>query len=133
VSARVLAIAVVAAGTALAAPASAQVSERAADAAREQGFDARRVLGDDVSVTRTDRGEALFRVGLRRGESLTVHGPDTAAEVARDHGTSIGPGDPERPPACASHYRQHVLYGVPAVRRAVSPSGCPRSGRSCGA
>lgn len=57
------------------------------------------------SAVRTADG--LWRVTLPDGFTLTTHGPDPVP----DHGHSMGPSDPERPPACASDYYQHVLYG----------------------
>ena len=65
------------------------------------------VLGGEV--TELDNG--LYEVDPARGPDFTSHGPDTAAEVGADHGQSLGPGDPERPPVCATgDYYQHVLY-----------------------
>jgi len=104
--------------------AAAQVSDRAAAEAREQGFDAREALGSDVTLDGSGAGQGLFRVELDSGASVTTHGPDSRAEVA-DHGTSIGPGDPERPPACASTENQHVLYGAPADGSSRYPDAVP--------
>src|SRR5688572_1833248 len=60
-------------------------------------------------VTELDNG--LYEVDPPRGPDFTSHGPDTPAEVQPSHGQNLGPGDPERPPACASgDYYQHVLY-----------------------
>lgn len=50
-----------------------------------------------------------YRVRLADGTELTTHGPDGV----ENHGTSIGPGDAERPLLCATDYHQHVLYGRP--------------------
>ena len=64
-------------------------------------------LGGEV----TELPNGLYAVDPARGPGFTSHGPDTAADVAADHGEGLGPGDPERPPACASGgYYQHVLY-----------------------
>lgn len=55
-----------------------------------------------------------FQVVLEDGTSLTTHGPDLKIHAAPDHGPGIGPGDPERAPACTTDFYQHVLYGRPA-------------------
>jgi PKD repeat protein len=51
-----------------------------------------------------------YEVTLADGTTLTTHGPDPD-DIAEDHGTGIGPGDPERDPLCATDYYQYVLYG----------------------
>ena len=55
--------------------------------------------------------DGLWEVVLEDGTTLTTHGVDPHAH---DHGTGMGPGDPERAPACATDFHQHVLYGRPA-------------------
>src|SRR4051794_30450267 len=56
----------------------------------------------------------LYRVRLPDGLILTTHGPDPRPKEPANHGGDIGPGDPERPVACASDHYVHVLYGRPA-------------------
>lgn len=111
---------------ALAAPptASAQIDAPAAAEARAQGFDARETLGPDVSLDRSGTTEGLFRVELDDGAALTTHGPDITA-TAGEHGTTIGPGDPERARVCAASDAQHVLYGVPADQASRYPAVVP--------
>ncbi len=54
----------------------------------------------------------LYEVTLPDGYTFTTHGGDPAlAEIG--HGESLGPGDPERDPVCATGYVQHVLFGRP--------------------
>ena len=111
---------------ALAAPptASAQIDAPAAAEARAQGFDARETLGPDVSLDRSGDDEGLVRVELDDGAALTTHGPDITA-TAGEHGTTIGPGDPERARVCAASDAQHVLYGVPADQASRYPAVVP--------
>jgi Bacterial pre-peptidase C-terminal domain/Metallo-peptidase family M12B Reprolysin-like len=71
-------------------------------------------LGDDV----VELENGLFEVDPRRGPPLTTHGPDTASEIAPSHGQTLGPGDPERRPICATDYYQQVLY----AHRATDPN-----------
>jgi Bacterial pre-peptidase C-terminal domain len=71
-------------------------------------------LGSDV----TELPNGLYEVDPRRGPPLTTHGPDLASEVGFDHGPTLGPGDPERRPICATDYYQHVLY----AHRAMDPN-----------
>jgi hypothetical protein len=113
-------------GVALAAPspASAQISAPAAVEAREQGFDAREALGPEVALAQSGAGEGLFRVKLADGEVVTTHGPDTTA-TAGEQGATIGPGDPEREPVCATTGTQHVLYGAPADQASRYPLVVP--------
>lgn len=54
-------------------------------------------------------------VTLPEGHALTTHGPDPMAAMLDGHGESLGPGDPERDPVCATDNYLHVLYGRPAV------------------
>jgi hypothetical protein len=68
-------------------------------------FDRRTVLGPDNE----DLGNGHFKVHLKDGKVVYTHGPD----FAESHGLSIAPGDPERAPACATDYYQHVLYARP--------------------
>ena len=70
-------------------------------------FDRRAVLGPDHEDLRNGH----YKVKLRDGKVMYTHGPD----FLESHGLSIGLGDPERSPACASDYYQHVLYGRPAT------------------
>jgi hypothetical protein len=70
-------------------------------------FDRRAVLGSSYE----DLRDGHFKVKLRDGKVMYTHGPD----FFESHGLSIGPGDTERSPACASDYYQHVLYGRPAT------------------
>lgn len=72
-----------------------------------RNFDRRAVLGPDSEDLRNGH----FKVKLRDGKVMYTHGPD----FFESHGLSIGPADPERSPACASDYYQHVLYGRPAL------------------
>jgi hypothetical protein len=71
-------------------------------------------LGGDV----TELENGLYEVDPSRGAPLTTHGPDTRGEILFDHGTSLGVGDPERSPVCATDYYQHVLY----AHRAADPN-----------
>lgn len=68
--------------------------------ARATGVEA--ILGDHERAP-----NGLYRIVLEDGTALTTHGPDPA----RGHGHSIGPGDPERAPLCATDHYQHILYG----------------------
>ena len=69
-----------------------------------------RVLGDFERVTE-GRQKGLLSVRLAGGGRLLTHGPDLRSKVrAADHGTTIGPGDPERDPVCASDNYQHIVY-----------------------
>lgn len=70
--------------------------------------DAARVVGRDAQ--RLPDGHYL--VALNDGRTLVTHGGDPA-DTMGDHGTGMGPGDPERDPVCATDYYQHVLYGYP--------------------
>ena len=70
-------------------------------------FDVEKVLGKGTEQA----GKGFWRIKTKDGKSYLTHGPD---EAAATHGSSIGPGDPERAPACATDYYQHVLYGRPA-------------------
>lgn len=47
-----------------------------------------------------------FLIELSDGYTMTTHGPDPD-----NHGSGMGPGDPERAPVCATDHYQHVLYG----------------------
>ena len=68
-----------------------------------------RVVGEEVRPTKG----GLFDVEVR-GPDVYTHGPDVNNDFTASHGTSLGPGDPERPPACvqpgSGGYAQHVLY-----------------------
>jgi hypothetical protein len=80
------------------------------DPARERGgriFDRRAVLGPDHA----DLGNGHFKIRLRDRKVVYTHGPD----FLESHGTTIGPGDPERAPVCATDYYQQVLYARPAT------------------
>ncbi len=77
----------------------------------------RRPRGARLDQSGADEG--LFRVELADGDALNTHGPDTTATAtatatAGEQGTTLGPGDPERAPVCATTDAQHVLYGAPA-------------------
>ena len=65
-------------------------------------------IGGDI----TELPDGLYEVDPARGPDFRTHGPDTAADVeVASHGQSLGPGDPERAPVCASgDYYQQVLY-----------------------
>lgn len=91
-----------------AAGASAHHSEATPDGDVPAGV--QQALGGEV----TELADGLFEVDPRRGPDLTTHGPDTAAEIRPDHGTTLAPGDPERPLMCASDNYQRVLYARPA-------------------
>ena len=106
------------------AAAAASVAPSAASEARQRGFDAREALGPDVSLVERGRGKGLFRVRLRDGQEATTHGPDLRNEV-EDHGTALGPGDPERAPFCADTDYQHVLYAVPSGQTDRSATVAP--------
>lgn len=69
---------------------------------------ARAALGPDAR--KLDNG--LYEVTLADGYRFLTHGPDP--DLMDSHGTNIGPGDPERPPVCATGHVTHVLYGHPA-------------------
>ena len=66
------------------------------------------ILGQQVERT----PEGLFRVDVG-GKTLVTHGPDRAPAQARRprEGSPFAPGAPERRPACATDYYQHVLVG----------------------
>jgi len=91
-----------------AAGASAHHSEATPDGDVPAGV--QQALGGEV----TELADGLFEVDPRRGPDLTTHGPDTAVEIRPDHGTTLAPGDPERPLMCASDNYQRVLYARPA-------------------
>jgi hypothetical protein len=55
----------------------------------------------------TEVSPGHWRVRTADGYDLFTHGPDPKP----DHGGGMGPGDPERAPACGTDYYQHVLYG----------------------
>lgn len=55
----------------------------------------------------------LWTTKLHDGTTLLTHGPDPKREDEGglfSHGTSLGVGDPERTPVCATDYYQHILY-----------------------
>jgi hypothetical protein len=59
----------------------------------------------------TELPSGLYEVDPPAGPEFTSHGPDTASDIRPSHGQGLGPGDPERPPVCATgDYYQHVLY-----------------------
>ncbi len=76
---------------------------RVAGASPISDADIRRSIGDDV----TRLPDGLYEVRLADGTRVHTHGPDPIG----DHGTDMGPGDPERQPVCATDFYQHVLYG----------------------
>lgn len=53
------------------------------------------------------REDGLWDVVLADGTRLPTHGMDP---LEHDHGPSMGLGDPERAPSCATDFYQHVLY-----------------------
>lgn len=63
-----------------------------------------------IGATAVRLPDGLYRVTVPSGDTFTTHGPDPA----HDHSLSMGPGDPERDPVCATDYYQHVLYGRPS-------------------
>jgi hypothetical protein len=64
-------------------------------------------LGGEV----TELPSGLYEVDPAAGPEFTSHGPDTVSDIRPSHGQGLGPGDPERPPVCATgDYYQHVLY-----------------------
>jgi hypothetical protein len=66
-----------------------------------------RTLGEGVELG----ANGLYRAPEASGEPLLSHGPDTVRELAADQTTAgLAPGDPERPPTCATDYYQHVIY-----------------------
>ena len=65
-----------------------------------------KALGGQV----TELPSGLYEVDPRHAPPLTTHGPDTAGETSFNHGQTLGPGDPERQPICATDYYQRVLY-----------------------
>jgi hypothetical protein len=78
-----------------------------ARARSQRAFDRGAVLGPDHE----DLGDGHFKVRLKDGKLVYTHGPD----FFESHGLSIGPGDPERAPVCATDYYQYVLYARPAT------------------
>ncbi len=70
----------------------------------------RAIAPPGANVERLANG--LYRATTDDGYTFTTHGGDPAPE---GHGPSIGPGDPERAPVCATGHVQHVLYGYPAL------------------
>ena len=54
----------------------------------------------------------LYRVTLPDGYTFTTHGGDPVT-TEPGHGESLGPGDPERDPICATGHVQHILFGTP--------------------
>ena len=61
------------------------------------------------------QANGLWKVRLEDGSEVFTHGADMAADMGADHGQEIGPGDPERAPACATDASAiHVMYGRPA-------------------
>jgi hypothetical protein len=75
-----------------------------------------RALGGEVEAL--DNG--LYRIEVPHGPDVKTHGPDLRAgiDAVANHGSGLGPGDPERPPVCVADastgYYQEVLYGYPA-------------------
>ncbi len=70
----------------------------------------------------------LYAVETESGEQLTTHGPDFRGDFedpVANHGSGLGPGDPERAPVCAANpdtdRHQEVLYGY------WDPPGAPGS------
>ena len=61
------------------------------------------------------QANGLYRVTLPDGHVITTHGPDPKSAMLGGHGTSLGPGDPERNPVCADDNYMHVLYGYPSL------------------
>src|SRR6266511_5235004 len=100
-------VCLVAAATALIAPAAQGHTHSARDAGAAAGVPAsvERVLGPHTTVS----ASGLYRVHLRSGETVLTHGPDPKSEF-KGRAQTFNPGDPERSPVCASDYYQHVLY-----------------------
>lgn len=98
----------------LAAPAAAHADHPVGDVDGHVPAAVEQALGGEVS----ELPSGLYEVDPRRGPPLTTHGPDLRGEIKPNHGSGLGPGDPERPPVCATDYYQHVLY----ARRATDPN-----------
>jgi hypothetical protein len=101
------------------APASAlahsDVPEQAPAAGAHVPEAVQEALGDDVRAI----GDGLYEVDPARGPDIVTHGPDLKTEIAASTtaastATGFDPGDPERAPACATDYYQHVLYAHPS-------------------
>ena len=78
-----------------------------------------RLLPPDLAVAVLGPGTRLLPDGLYEvqpeiGPPLTTHGPDGPPSAPMWPSTGFEPGDVERPPVCASHHQQHVLYARPA-------------------
>jgi hypothetical protein len=66
-----------------------------------------RTLGDGVELA----PNGLYRAPEGAGAPLLSHGPDTVRAMgAAEAEAGLAPGDPERAPACATDYHQHVVY-----------------------
>ena len=85
-------------------------SLQTAGAAPEGGWTARAIAPPGADVERLPNG--LFRATTEGGYTFTTHGGDPAPD---GHGPSIGPGDPERSPVCATGHVQHFLYSYPPL------------------
>lgn len=102
------------AGMLLSAPASAHDGGSGADTTVPPEVE--QVLGGEVSTTK----DGLLRVRAEDGLRFVTHGPDfplSRRDPLTDHGSDIGPGDPERAPICATNpatdYHQEILYAHP--------------------
>ncbi|HEX2057792.1 MAG TPA: hypothetical protein VHI71_05410, partial [Actinomycetota bacterium] len=89
----------------IAAAGLAAASLQSAGAAPDATWSARSIAPPAADVEALPGG--LFRATTEGGYTFTTHGGDPAD----GHGPSIGPGDPERDPVCATGHVQHVLYG----------------------
>jgi hypothetical protein len=58
------------------------------------------------------QANGIYKVLLKDDTEIETHGPDTTE--LDDQGTSMGPGDPERQPICASDYYFVILYAYPS-------------------
>jgi hypothetical protein len=67
---------------------------------------------DEIAERVRPLPNGLFRVTTDGGYTFTTHGGDPAPD---GHGASLGPGDPERDPVCATGHVQHILYGYPVA------------------
>lgn len=65
-----------------------------------------RFLGDQVTSV-----DNLYRVPVEGARDLFTHGPDQQFDVVQTRSAGLSPGDPERPPVCATDHYQQVLYG----------------------
>src|SRR5688572_23715390 len=66
------------------------------------------VLGDESAPA----GQGLIEIDPERGKPVLTHGPDLRAYDGSQPG--FRPGDPERPPVCATDNYQRAIYAHPS-------------------